>query len=175
MMFRTSMPFQIIFSALLSAIETNNATLTSILSPRNAAIHDHRSHFMYDHNVFVCFPPLFESGLRSVAFRQKIPSFPLIEKRLCICLEKEEITEHILECKKVKEVLKGRDFRKEWIISEDTEKLMRMTEYIKGYVERRSMNILSLIKKLKKTENEMKMHGEKSLAHRRRCLLYKRQ
>ena len=63
--------------------------------------------------------------------------------RKCICGDNEEIIEHILDCKKVKEILNDRDTKKEWITSGNTEQLMRVTKYIKGYIERRNVNILT--------------------------------
>ena len=48
--------------------------------------------------------------------------------------EERESSEHVLECEKVKEIIEKNE-DKEWIVSEVREDLMRVTEYIKAYIE----------------------------------------
>ena len=55
------------------------------------------------------------------------------KERFCYCGGK-ETTEHILECIKVREVIK-RKAKKEWLESDKSEELVRVTEYIKTYIE----------------------------------------
>ena len=53
----------------------------------------------------------------------------------CWCGEK-ELSEHVLECKKVGEIIEKKG-EKEWMVSKRSEDLMRATEYMKAYLEKR--------------------------------------
>ena len=57
-----------------------------------------------------------------------------MEKK-CWCEEKES-SEHVLECERVKETIEKKG-EKEWMVSKRSEDLMRATEYLKGYLEKR--------------------------------------
>ena len=56
-------------------------------------------------------------------------------ERKCWCGEKES-SEHVLECERVKEIIEKKG-EKEWMVSKRSEDLMRATEYMKGYLEKR--------------------------------------
>ena len=57
------------------------------------------------------------------------------KERVCWCGELES-TEHILECEKVKEIME-KNGEKGWLVSEKSEDLLKATEYIKAFKERR--------------------------------------
>ena len=56
-------------------------------------------------------------------------------EKKCWCGEKES-SEHVLECEGVKEIIVKKG-EKEWMLSKRSEDLMRATEYMKGYLEKR--------------------------------------
>ena len=57
------------------------------------------------------------------------------KEKHCWC-GKQESSEHILDCKKVKEVIEWKG-EKEWLVNERSEDPVNVTEYIKAYIERR--------------------------------------
>ena len=73
-------------------------------------------------------------------------------ERKCWCGEKES-SEHVVECERVKEIIEKKG-EKEWMVSKRSEDLMRATEYITGYLE-------------KKKEYDEREEIFKSLAHQK--------
>ena len=57
------------------------------------------------------------------------------KERYCWCGEQES-SEHVLDCEKVKEIIE-KDSEKEWLVSERSEDLVKVTEFSKAYIEKR--------------------------------------